>query len=122
MASEPTSSLPPARTRPSWPVWLDSKAFWAGVSIVTMWLVVLFVAIFGGNIYSSTPGGSSTSVPVVVVLIPFVLAGTVVVGRRGFRADRVQYAAQEPRPSTEERRPGSDEPVSTRSGPRSRAA
>jgi hypothetical protein len=50
-----------------------------------MWLVVLFVGVFGGDILSSTPGGTSTSVPVVVVLIPFVLPATVVVARRGFR-------------------------------------
>jgi hypothetical protein len=50
-----------------------------------MWLAVLFVGVFGGNILSSTPGGTSTSVPVVVAVLPFVLPATVVVARRGFR-------------------------------------
>jgi hypothetical protein len=50
-----------------------------------MWLAVLFVGVFGRDILSNTPGGTSTAVPVVVVLIPFVLAATVVVARRGFR-------------------------------------
>jgi hypothetical protein len=50
-----------------------------------MWLAVLFVGVFGGNILSSTPGGTSTSVPVVVALLPFVLPATIVAARRGFR-------------------------------------
>lgn len=70
---------------------------WAGLSIVTMWLAVLFVGVFGGDITSSTPGGTSTSVPVVVAPIPFVLPATVVVARRGFRelADEQHRAPDE---------------------------
>ena len=52
---------------------------------MTMWLAVLFVGVLGGDIVSSTPGGTSTSVPVVVALLPFVLPATVAVARRGFR-------------------------------------
>jgi hypothetical protein len=52
---------------------------------MTMWLAVLFVGVFGGNILSSTPGGTSTSVPVVITLLPFVLPATIVTARRGFR-------------------------------------
>ena len=65
---------------------------------MTMWLAVLFVGIFGGNILSSTPGGTSTSVPVLVVLLPFVLPATIVVARRGFRdaADPAQRLPEEP--------------------------
>ncbi len=85
MSFEPAPSLDPARPHPSSRPWFHVPALWAGLSIVTMWLAVLFVGIFGGNIVSSTPGGTSTSVPVVVALIPFVLAATVVVARRGFR-------------------------------------
>jgi hypothetical protein len=65
--------------------WLYARALWAGVSITIMWLAVLFVGMFGGDIVSSTPGGTSTSVPVVVALLPFVLPATIVVARRGFR-------------------------------------
>jgi hypothetical protein len=50
-----------------------------------MWLAVLFVGVFGGNIVSSTPGGTSTSVPVVVAVLPFVLPATIVAARRGFK-------------------------------------
>ena len=58
---------------------------WAGLSIITMWLAVLFVGLFGGDIVNTSgPGGSTSSVPVVVVLLPFVLPATIVAARRGF--------------------------------------
>ncbi len=63
--------------------WLHARAFWAGLSIMTMWLAVLFVGVFGGDIVSTDASGF-TRVPVVVVLLPFVLPATIVVGRRGF--------------------------------------
>jgi hypothetical protein len=71
-------------SRPSSSAWLHARALWAGVSITIMWLAVLFVGVFGEDIVSSTPGGTSTSVPVVVALLPFVLPATIVVARRGF--------------------------------------
>ena len=84
MSSEAASSVDASRSRPLSRSWFRVRALWAGLSIVTMWLAVLFIGIFGGDIVSSTPGGTSTSVPVVVALIPFVLPATVVVARRGF--------------------------------------
>jgi hypothetical protein len=75
-------------SRPSSSAWLHARALWAGVSITIMWLAVLFIGVFGDNIVSSTPGGTSTSVPVVVALVPFVLAATIVVARRGFKGVR----------------------------------
>jgi hypothetical protein len=58
---------------------------WAGLSIITMWLAVLFVGVFGGDIVSSSgPAGTTSSVPVVVALLPFVLPATIVAARRGF--------------------------------------
>jgi hypothetical protein len=63
--------------------WFQARALWAGLSIMTMWLAVLFVGVFGENIVSSTPGGTTSSVPVVVALLPFVLPATIVVARRG---------------------------------------
>ena len=83
MSPEVESSLEPARLQPS-AAWLRARALWAGLSIITMWLAVLFLGLFGGNIVSSTPGSTSTSVPVVVAVLPFVLPATIVVARRGF--------------------------------------
>jgi hypothetical protein len=71
-------------SRPSPPSWIHSRELWAGLSIVTMWLAVLFVGVFGENIVSTSSGGSA-SVPVVVVLLPFVLPASIVAAVRGFR-------------------------------------
>jgi hypothetical protein len=64
--------------------WLQAKALWAGLSIITMWLAVLFVGIFGGDFVASSSTNGFTKFPVVVFVLPFALAATVVVGRRGF--------------------------------------
>jgi hypothetical protein len=57
---------------------------WAGLSIITMWLAVLFVGVFGGDFVSNSASNGSTKFPVVVFLLPFVLPATIVVARRGF--------------------------------------
>jgi hypothetical protein len=99
MSVERGSSPQGARPRQS-PSWLSSRALWAGLSIATMWLAVLFVGVFGGNIVSAGASGT-TSVPVVVALLPFVLPGTIVVGRRGF-----SDGAAELRPPDDDRTEG----------------
>ena len=84
MATE-FSAMQPApqeRTR-STPSWLHVRALWAGLSVITMWLAVLFVGIFGSDFVASSSNGF-TKIPVVVFLLPFVLPATIVVGRRGF--------------------------------------
>jgi hypothetical protein len=81
--------------------WFQARALWAGLSIMTMWLAVLFVGVFGENIVSSTPGGTTSSVPVVVALLPFVLPATIVVARRGFAIESDQWRRaldEEPEP------------------------
>jgi hypothetical protein len=68
--------------------WLEAKASWAGIAIATMWLAVLFVGLFGGDIVSSNAVngiGNSSKVPVVVVIAFFALIGTIFVAPWGFR-------------------------------------
>jgi hypothetical protein len=84
MSTDSESLRSGMQSRPSSSVWFHARALWAGVSIAIMWLAVLFVGVFGENIVDSTPGGTTTSVPVVVALLPFVLPATIVVARRGF--------------------------------------
>ncbi len=83
MSSDTASPLVPPQSQGQ--VWYQSRALWAGCSIVAMWLAVLFVGVFGGNIVSSTPGGSSSSVPVVVVVALCALIATSVVAHAGLR-------------------------------------
>jgi hypothetical protein len=66
------------------PSWLNARALWSGLSIITMWVAVLFVGIFGGDFIHTDVAGGLTKIPVVVFLLPFVLPATIAVARRGF--------------------------------------
>jgi hypothetical protein len=57
--------------------------FWASLTIVAMWLAVLFVGVFGGNMVFSTPG-QVTTIPTAVVLAIFAAIGTSAVAKRVF--------------------------------------
>jgi multisubunit Na+/H+ antiporter MnhF subunit len=61
---------------------------WASLSIVVMWLAVLFDAIFGPNIYAHGAGGDSSVIPSAVVLALFAFLATWVVAKYGFRHGR----------------------------------
>lgn len=84
MSTESSASGHTPGTRRVSPSWLTASALWGGLAIIAMWLAVLFVGIFGGNVVKSTPGGESSSWPVVVLVAVVALIGTVVVGRRAF--------------------------------------
>lgn len=61
---------------------------WASIAISVMWLAVLFDALFGPAIVTSTAGGDHTSVPSAVVVALFAFLGSWVVAKYGFRRDR----------------------------------
>lgn len=63
--------------------WLQITEMWASLAITVMWLAVLFDAIFGPNITSTTPGGTSSSVPSAVAVSLFATIGTWAVARYG---------------------------------------
>ena len=48
--------------------WLRITEMWASLAITVMWLAVLVDAIFGPNITSETPGGTTSSVPSAVAV------------------------------------------------------
>lgn len=117
MAIEPSSadpSAPPRGTPP--PSWLHARALWAGLSIITMWLAVLFVGVFGADFVSSSTSGF-TKIPVVVFLLPFVLPATIVVGRRGFTS-----ASDERHRVPEDAPPAREEPTAEASALRAKPA
>lgn len=76
-----------AQEKPGWSLQLLVPEMWASLAIVVMWLSVLFCAIWGPDLVSTTPGGTDTSVPAAVVVAPFAFLGTWVVARYGFRRD-----------------------------------
>ena len=59
-------------------------AFWGAVSIVAMWLAVLFVGIFGGNMTFSNAGNGPTIIPSAVALALFAVIGTASIAKRVF--------------------------------------
>ena len=72
--------------KPRWTEFLVAET-WASLAIGVMWLAVLFDAIFGPDIVSSTPGGTSSTVPSAVVVALFAFLGTWVVARHAFGRD-----------------------------------
>jgi hypothetical protein len=57
--------------------------FWAALSIIAMWLAVLFDGIFGGDMTFGSSTGITT-IPSAVVLALFAAIGTSAVAKRGF--------------------------------------
>ncbi len=58
--------------------------FWGAVSIIAMWLAVLFVGIFGGNMVFANAGGGPTIIPSAVLLGLFAVIGTASIAKRVF--------------------------------------
>ena len=59
-------------------------AFWGAVSIVAMWLAVLFDGIYGGNMIFANAGSGPTIIPSAVAVALFAFIGTVSVAKRAF--------------------------------------
>jgi hypothetical protein len=81
-----TVSVPASRPRAR-SSWLYAVPMWAGVAIVSIWLAVLFIGLFGGDVVSNngTPGaGTFTTVPSVVAVVPFAFVATLFIARWGF--------------------------------------
>jgi len=80
----------PAKLVQGKPQWLQYVVaeVWASMAIGVMWLAVLFDAIFGPNIVSSTPGGTSSSVPSAVAVALFAFLGTWVLAKYAFGRNR----------------------------------
>ena len=78
---EPSTDQP---ARPGIAARLLVTGFWGALSIVSMWLAVLFVGIFGGNLTSASAGGDVTSIPSAVILALFAVIGTSMVAKRAF--------------------------------------
>jgi len=61
--------------------------FWATLSIVAMWLAVLFDGVFGSDMTFSHPP-DLTTIPTVVLVALFAVIGTVAVAMRVFGRSR----------------------------------
>jgi uncharacterized RDD family membrane protein YckC len=60
-------------------------AFWGAVSIIAMWLAVLFDGIYGSDmIFNGNGGGGPTIIPSAAAVALFAFIGTVAVAKRAF--------------------------------------
>ena len=60
-------------------------AFWGAVSIIAMWLAVLFDGIYGGDMTFANYGGNGpTIIPSAVAVAVFAFIGTIAVAKHAF--------------------------------------
>ena len=65
---------------------MQNKYFWATVSIVIMWLAVLFVGVYGPTMDAGGINGAQ-DIPVALSVVALcALVGTIIVGVVGFRS------------------------------------
>ena len=68
---------------PTWRVVLSLGEMWASLAIAVVWLSVLFTAVWGPNIVSSSGAGTNTStVPSAVVVALFAFFATWVIAKQ----------------------------------------
>ena len=73
-----------AAERRHWPAQILVRELWASLAISVMWLAVLFSAVFGPDIVSSSNDGNSTTIPSAVAVALFAAIGTRAVAKYGF--------------------------------------
>ena len=61
---------------------------WASLTIIVIWLAVLFDAVFGPDIVTTDVAGASSTVPSAVVVALFAFLATWVVAKYGFSQER----------------------------------
>ena len=76
------------RESPRWWSHVVVREMWASLSIIVMWLAVLFDAVFGPDIVTTTVAGDHSVVPSAVALALFAFFGTWTVAKHGFRHER----------------------------------
>jgi hypothetical protein len=80
MQDQPTVRSP----REGWASRLLVREMWATVSIVSMWVAVLFVGVFGGDMTFRSVDSSFTTMPSGVAVALFAAIGTGSVAKRVF--------------------------------------
>jgi hypothetical protein len=76
MSTVPVSTPRATEALRSLPAWFESEALWAGLALITIWVAVLFVGLFGGDIVSGTsaagfPAGDSVSSAIPIAFFAF---------------------------------------------------
>jgi hypothetical protein len=86
VSHQPTEVAPERRP---WSAQLLVAELWASLAITAMWIAVAVSAVWGPDFVSSTPGGSSTTIPSGIGVAFFACIGSWAVAKRGFtRSER----------------------------------
>lgn len=64
---------------------MQTKWIWTSLAIVSMWVAVLFTAVWAPSLTATSSNGDSTTVPAAVAVSLFAAIATIVVGAIGFR-------------------------------------
>ena len=85
-----TTMEQPSKILPERRQWFRVRELWAALSIAVIWLAVLFTAVFGPDIVSTSAGMNEATIPSVVAVVPFAVLATWPVAKYGFgrRDDR----------------------------------
>lgn len=70
--------------RASWLRRVAVPEMWAALTIVVIWLAVLFDALWGPDFVSTTAGGNNTTIPSAIVLVVFAYLATRQIAKYGF--------------------------------------
>ena len=66
---------------------MQSKWIWASLAIVSMWVAVLFTAVWAPSLDATSSNGDSFTIPAAVAVSLFAAVATIVVAAFGFRGE-----------------------------------
>jgi uncharacterized membrane protein YgdD (TMEM256/DUF423 family) len=80
---------------------MHSKWIWASLAIVSMWVAVLFTAVWAPSLDASSSNGDSFTIPAAVAVSLFAAIATIVVAAIGLRGQAHVVKKVEPEQAAE---------------------
>jgi uncharacterized membrane protein YgdD (TMEM256/DUF423 family) len=80
---------------------MHTKWIWASLTIVSMWIAVLFTAVWAPSLEATSSNGDSFTIPAAVAVSLFAAIATIVVSAVGFRGEAQAEKSVEPEKAPE---------------------